>query len=85
MSSRFTKTAVLLTALVSCTNAQLYDLGETGTPPIDRQVQLQGSFCTLGPNQVVSPIKILFIMDASGSICAAATRPSARAQRRSST
>ncbi len=36
-------------------------LGEKGPPPIDRQQwQLQGSFCTLGPNQVVSPIKILF-------------------------
>lgn len=68
VSARSARTTLLLAALVSCTNAQLYDLGETGTPPIDRQVQLQGSFCTLGPNQVVSPIKILFMMDASGSM-----------------
>ena len=68
VSARSARTALLLIGVVSCTNAQLYDLGETGTPPVDRQVQLQGSFCTLGPNQVVSPIKILFIMDASGSM-----------------
>ncbi len=37
-------------------------------PPVDRQVTLQGSFCTLGPSDVLSPVKVMFIMDGSGSM-----------------
>ena len=57
-----------LFALAACTDSQLIDLGYQGSAPIDRQVQLQGHFCTLGPNDIVSPIKILFMMDGSGSM-----------------
>ncbi|MHB8417922.1 MAG: vWA domain-containing protein [Myxococcales bacterium] len=59
---------LLLTATASCTGVYLYDLGSPLPPPVDRQVQLQGQFCTLGPNDVLSPVKIMFVMDGSGSM-----------------
>ncbi|HUB09148.1 MAG TPA: VWA domain-containing protein [Myxococcales bacterium] len=54
--------------LASCTGVYLYDLGSPAPPPVDRQIQLQGQFCTLGPNDVLSPVKIFFVMDGSGSM-----------------
>lgn len=65
---RYLSVAAALAVVSACTNDQLIDRGLTGVAPIDRQVQLQGKFCALGPNQVVSPIKILFVMDSSGSM-----------------
>lgn len=54
--------------LASCTGVYLYDLGSPSPPPVDRQVSVQGQFCTLGPNDVNSPVKIFFAMDGSGSM-----------------
>ncbi len=55
-------------SLASCTGVYLYDLGSPAPPPVDRQVTVQGQFCTLGPNDVNSPVKIFFAMDGSGSM-----------------
>ncbi len=60
--------ALLGLACSSCTSSYLYELGSPAPPPIDREVALQGQLCTLGPDDVVSPIKIIFAMDATGSM-----------------
>ncbi len=60
--------SLTLIATASCTGVYLYDLGSPLPPPVDRQVQLQGQFCTLGPNDVLSPVKVMFVMDGSGSM-----------------
>ena len=52
----------------SCTDSYLYDIGTKGPAPVDRSLEVQGRFCTLGPNDVVSPIRILFAMDATQSM-----------------
>jgi hypothetical protein len=57
-----------LLAVTSCTNSYLYDIGTQGPAPVDRSLEIQGRFCTLGPNDVVSPIRILFAMDATQSM-----------------
>ncbi len=58
----------LLGGLGACTNTQLQDLGYQAQAPVDRQIQRQGHFCARGPGAVTSPIKILFMMDGSGSM-----------------
>lgn len=68
MIRAFRKLVWLTLATAACTGTQLQTLGFQAEAPIDRQVQLQGHICALGPNQVVSPIKILFMMDGSGSM-----------------
>jgi hypothetical protein len=62
--------AVPLAALCAagCTNIYLYDERETTDIPADRTVSFQGSFCTLGTDEVITPIKIMLVMDASGSM-----------------
>lgn len=57
-----------LLAGAGCTDSFLYDERETTTIPADRTVSLEGSFCTLGTDQVITPIKIMLVMDASGSM-----------------
>ena len=37
-------------------------------PPVDRSVVVDGRFCTYGANDVIQPIKILFVLDASQSM-----------------
>jgi hypothetical protein len=59
---------LLAFGLTSCTDSNLIDIGTHGASPVDRTLQIQGRFCTLGPNDVVSPIKILFAMDATQSM-----------------
>jgi len=53
---------------IACTQSYLYDERRREQLPIDRTVTLEGRFCTLGANDVVRPIKILFAFDASQSM-----------------
>ena len=53
---------------IACTQSYLYDERRRDELPIDRTVTLEGRFCTLGANDVVRPIKILFAFDASQSM-----------------
>ena len=53
---------------IACTQSYLYDERRREELPIDRTVTLEGRFCTLGANDVVRPIKILFAFDASQSM-----------------
>jgi hypothetical protein len=64
--------AALLVATLtgSCSNSYLYDQRRADRLPVDRSVAIQGRFCTLGTNDVIRPIKLFFVMDASGSMAA---------------
>ena len=50
---------------IACTQSYLYDERRRDQLPTDRTLVLEGRFCTLGTNDVVRPIKILFAFDAS--------------------
>ncbi|MFO0598533.1 MAG: VWA domain-containing protein [Myxococcaceae bacterium] len=54
--------------LASCTNTYLFDERRDDQLPRDRNLTLEGSFCTPSPNDVVRPIKIIVAMDASQSM-----------------
>jgi len=60
--------AGLLGLGIACTQSYLYDERRRDELPTDRTVTLEGRFCTLGTNDVVRPIKILFAFDASQSM-----------------
>ena len=53
---------------IACTQSYLYDERRRDQLPTDRTVTLEGRICTLGTNDVVRPIKILFAFDASQSM-----------------
>ena len=53
---------------IACTQSYLYDERRRDQLPTDRTITLEGRFCTLGTNDVVRPIKILFAFDASQSM-----------------
>jgi hypothetical protein len=53
---------------IACTQSYLYDERRRDQLPIDRTLTIEGRFCTLGTNDVVRPIKILFAFDASQSM-----------------
>lgn len=57
-----------LTALGSCTGAYLYDERRSDLLPAERSLSFEGRFCTIGTNQVVRPLKILMMMDATSSM-----------------
>ena len=54
--------------LTTCTGSYLYDERRNVQPPVDRALALEGRFCTIGTNEVIRPIKILIMMDASQSM-----------------
>ncbi len=60
--------AGLLGLGIACTQSYLYDERRRDQLPTDRTITLEGRFCTLGTNDVVRPIKILFAFDASQSM-----------------
>ncbi len=62
------KFLVACAAFVACTNAYLFDDRRSDILPSERSIAIAGKFCTLGANDVVRPIKILFAFDASQSM-----------------
>jgi len=54
--------------LTTCTGSYLYDERRNVQPPLERALALEGRFCTIGTNEVIRPIKILIMMDASQSM-----------------
>ncbi len=52
----------------ACTSSYLYDQETLTALPVDRSVAIDGRFCTYGANDVINPIKILFVLDASQSM-----------------
>jgi hypothetical protein len=52
----------------ACTSSYLYDQQVLAALPVDRTVAIEGDFCTYGSNDVIAPIKILFVLDASQSM-----------------
>ncbi len=65
-----TKTFRYLTLLLllGCTDAALREQPPPGPPPIDNKITLTGQVCTQPPNEVVFPIKVLFVIDESSSL-----------------
>jgi hypothetical protein len=59
--------AGMLGLRVACTQSYLYDERRRDQLPTDRTLTFEGA-CTLGTNDVVRPIKILFVFDASQSM-----------------
>src|SRR5262249_36212377 len=49
----------------ACTDVYLEDPRNQAEVPADRAVAVEGTFCTPSPNEVVRPIKIALVMDAS--------------------
>lgn len=54
--------------LAACTNTYLYDQRREDALPRDRSVELEGTFCTPSPSEIIRPIKIVIAMDASQSM-----------------
>lgn len=54
--------------ILSCTDTYLEDPRNQSAVPADRTVAVEGEFCTASPNEVVRPIKIALLMDASQSM-----------------
>ncbi len=59
---------ILIPVLTTCTSSYLYDERRQTQGPVDRSLALEGRFCTIGTNEVIRPIKILLMMDASQSM-----------------
>ncbi|KFE65230.1 VWA domain-containing protein [Hyalangium minutum] len=57
-----------LAAIAACSDAYLYDERRDEQVPVDRAVAFEGTFCTVGTNEVVRPIKIVVALDASQSM-----------------
>jgi len=57
-----------LAIIAACSDAYLYDERRDEQVPVDRAVAFEGSFCTVGTNEVVRPIKIVVALDASQSM-----------------
>ena len=52
----------------ACTDSYLYDQRRQVDLPVDRAIALEGEVCTPGTNEIVRPIKILLVLDASQSM-----------------
>ncbi len=58
----------LLLTLASCSDSNLQPKDRDQPPPIDNLLSLSGSLCTDAPESTNYPVKILFVIDASGSM-----------------
>lgn len=64
----------IILALIGCTQADLYSLDSPIIPPkppepeITPTVTVKGTYCAANAQQIISPVKILFIMDDSTSM-----------------
>ena len=62
----------LAVAVVGCTQASLYTLEPPITietpPPMDQSATVNGSYCASSPESLIFPVKILIILDDSGSM-----------------
>jgi len=66
---RRTTLALLTLSLAgACTDADIYQPKEVEIPVFDNKLKLSGRFCTTDPSDVVFPLKVLFIIDTSGSM-----------------
>jgi hypothetical protein len=57
-----------IAVIAACSDAYLYDERRDDQVPVDRAVAFEGSFCTVGTNEVIRPIKIVVALDASQSM-----------------
>jgi hypothetical protein len=66
-SRQATALFALLCAL-GCTDVGLYRAPGLGDGPLDNKLSVQSSFCTVDPNELTFPVKILFVVDTSQSM-----------------
>src|SRR5215470_6000660 len=55
-------------SLAACTNASLFRSAGSQDGPLDNKLAVQSSFCTLDPNELKFPVKIMFVADVSQSL-----------------
>ncbi|MCC6746240.1 MAG: VWA domain-containing protein [Deltaproteobacteria bacterium] len=60
--------AVVLPVCVACSDAGLQPLDDTQQKVVDDRLDITGDVCTADPTEAVFPVKILFIVDCSGSM-----------------
>jgi VWA domain-containing protein/thrombospondin type 3 repeat protein len=60
--------AVGVVGAPACTDASLFRSAGGGEGPLDNKLSVQSSFCTLDPNELKFPVKILFVVDTSQSM-----------------
>jgi hypothetical protein len=58
---------VAMTGVLGCTDVDIYRLSEPPPLPEDK-ITLEGTYCASDPESLIFPVKILFIMDDSGSM-----------------
>ncbi|MEW5850130.1 MAG: hypothetical protein AB2A00_15175 [Myxococcota bacterium] len=58
----------LLVLLASCTNERLETPRAETRQAVDNRVTVEADFCTAEPEQQIFPVKIMLVMDASGSL-----------------
>src|SRR5436190_21966872 len=55
-------------ALAACSQASLKDLPEPPDAVIDDKVEIQGEVCTQSPEDLVFPLRVVFLVDCSESM-----------------
>jgi hypothetical protein len=60
------RTAVVVAA--GCSDSGLLTVDPGETPPVDDRVALQGTYCLDAPEEQTFPLKVMFIIDSSGSM-----------------
>src|SRR5687768_14701158 len=65
------KALLVVLALLACTEAKLRRNPEPPPTPIDDKLAIQGSVCTDDPTSLEFPVKVLFIVDSTGSMVVA--------------
>jgi hypothetical protein len=59
--------ALCLLSAAACTDADIYENGGSGADQDDNKLTVKGSFCTEHPDELLFPVKIMFIIDCSQS------------------
>jgi hypothetical protein len=67
-AERAVVSVLTLGAFVACTDRQLVAVDGEAPPVVDDQVDIEASFCTRPVNDVIFPVKLLLVLDTSGSL-----------------
>jgi hypothetical protein len=60
--------AVLMLGAIACTDRQIVAVDGEAPPVVDDQVDVSASFCTRPVSDVTFPVKLIMVMDSSGSL-----------------
>src|SRR5262249_55118891 len=59
---------VLVVASLACTNQKLVPISDGAPPVVDDLIEMDAQFCTRPAEDVAFPVKLLLVVDASGSM-----------------